>query len=270
MFELDGKTAWVTGSTRNLGRAMVEDLAGQGADVVVSNRSGGQALKDAVSEVRESTSSEVLGAQVDISDPESVERAVETIEDDLGSVDVLMNNAAVRPHQPIEEITLEDWERVLRTNLTGAFLCTKAVLPGMIDQEWGRIISISGIDGFVGSANRLHNVSAKAGLVGFTRALPNEVSEYGITVNCVVPGAFDTDRSPEDYPNLEELYAQQRARTLLRRLGDPEELSPAVVFLASEEASYVTGQVLHVNGGLFPAMRSPKTVDLDELIPEDS
>lgn len=266
MFDLTGKTAWVTGSTRNLGRIMIEDFAKQGADVVVSNVSNDEERKKAVAEISSEYDSEVMGVQVDIRDPDSVENAVEEIADSLGSVDILVNNAAIRPHQSIDEITLDDWENVLRTNLTGAWLCSKAVLPGMKDNGWGRIIHIGGTNAFIGSANRLHNVVAKAGLVGLTRALPNEVSEYGITVNCVVPGTFDTERPDGDYPTLDTQYnLLENSRVLLRRLGKPEELSPAVIFLASKEASYMTGQTVFVNGGRYPAMRAAKTVDLDEI-----
>lgn len=264
MFRLDGKIVWVTGSTKNIGRAIAEDFAEQNADVVVSNRSGGKELESAVAEISDAYESRVHGVSVDISDREAVFDAVAEIEEELGTVDVLVNNAAIRPHQSHDDIELSDWNRVLSVNLTGAFNCVSAVTPGMRERGWGRIINISGIDAFFGEADRVHVVSTKAGLLGMTRALATELGEFGITVNCVVPGVFDTERDVEKYPNLEFRYEVHRRRTPLGRLGQPEELSPAVVFLSTDEASFVTGEVLHVNGGLFPTVQGPDRLNATE------
>jgi NAD(P)-dependent dehydrogenase (short-subunit alcohol dehydrogenase family) len=145
---------------------MVRDFAKQGANVVVSNKSNDGELDRTVGELKDDFDTEVLGVQLDIGDPEQVSTTYNQIKDEIGPVDILVNNAGIRPYQSIEEVTLEDWEQTIRTNLTGAFLCTRTVLQDMRDNEWGRIISISGLDAFTGSAYRIHNVSTKAGLWG--------------------------------------------------------------------------------------------------------
>ena len=268
MFELDGKTAWVTGSARNLGKAMVTDLARQGADVVVSNRTNTAELDETVAELREAFDVSVTGVQLDVGDPAAVEAAVEQIRDDVGGVDVLVNNAAIRPRQSIDEMTLDDWNRVIQTNLTGAYLCTRAVFGGMRERGWGRVLSISGVDAYEGHVDRLHVTTTKTGIIGFTRAMAQEGAQAGVTANCIVPGSFDTERRDDWFPDegdreewLERDYAVRRRRIPLDRLGRPDELSPAVVFLASEEAGFITGQVLHVNGGAYPTIRDRDTLD---------
>lgn len=264
MFELNGKVVWVTGSAKNIGRAIAEDFAEQNADVVVSNQGGGKELEDAVAEISSKYDANVYGVSVDISDREAVFDTVAEIEDEMDTVDVLVNNAAIRPHQSYDKIELADWNRVISVNLTGAFNCVSAVAPGMRERGWGRIINISGIDAFFGEADRVHVVSTKAGIIGMTRALASELGEFGITVNCIVPGVFDTERDIKDYPDLEFRYEVHRRRTPLGRLGQPDELSPAVVFLSTEEASFITGQVLHINGGLFPTTQGPDRLDPNE------
>lgn len=268
MFELTGKTAWVTGSSRNLGRAMAEDMARQGADVVISSRSSNEERERTVSELREEYDTNVYDVQVDISDLDSVEGAVDEIRDRAGSVDILVNNAATRPHQAFEDISPEDWDEVLQTNLKGVFHCVRTVLPDMREQGWGRIVNISGVDAVLGKPQRAHVVSTKMGIIGLTRAMAQEFAADDITVNCVVPGVFRTERDPDWHPNPEVRYEGLSRRVPLERLGQPNELSPAIVFLVSEEACYITGQTIHVNGGLFPTMRDPTELDLDDLLDE--
>ncbi|GAB3031551.1 SDR family NAD(P)-dependent oxidoreductase [Natronobiforma cellulositropha] len=263
MFELDGKTAWVTGSTQNLGREMIEDFAELGADVVISNRRDRSVLDQAVDEVEAEYGVDAYGVQLDVSDEDSVIDAVNEINREFSAPDILVNNVGIRPHEDYDEITLEDWNRVIATNLTGGYLCSKYVLPEMIDNEWGRLMFISGVDAYFGTTGRIHCVSTKAGLFGLTRAFASKVGQHNITSNCLVPGVFDTDRNLENYPGLEDRYKVWRGRAPLGRLGQPEEFSPAAAFLATDEASFITGQVIHVNGGLFPTVQGPSHFDLD-------
>jgi NAD(P)-dependent dehydrogenase (short-subunit alcohol dehydrogenase family) len=251
--DLTGKTAWVTGSARNIGRSIVTEMAASGADVVVTNHSNNAELEATVSDLRAEYDIDVLGQQVDVGDPDAVSTAVTRIDEKVGSVDILVNNAAIRPHTPIEDLTLEEWNDVLRTNLTGPFLCARAVVPGMRESGWGRIIAMSGSDALFGRANRVHVASTKAGLFGYTRALAYELADDGITVNCIAPGIAQTDRKGEgqSQPNLEKY----RQHIPLGYICDPDDIAPIATFLASEQASYITGQVVHVNGGLLPTTR---------------
>ncbi|MFC7133246.1 MULTISPECIES: SDR family NAD(P)-dependent oxidoreductase [Salinibaculum] len=251
--DLTGKTAWVTGSARNIGKAIAAEMAASGANVVVSNRSNEAELDAAVADLRERFDTSVIGVQTDVSDPDAVLDAVETIGQELGPVDILVNNAAVRPHNPVEDITLEEWNTVVGTNLTGPFLCARAVVPDMREAGWGRIITMSGADAMFGQSNRLHVASTKAGLFGYTRALAHELAEDGITSNCIAPGIAKTDRAGEGQgqPDLEPY----RQRIPLGYICDPEEIAPTATFLASDHGGYITGQVVHVNGGLFPTIR---------------
>lgn len=256
MFDLTGKTAWVTGSTRNLGRAMLEALAARGANIVVSNRHDREELDKAVAELKERFPKvSVLGVQLDVADEESVKTAVEKIVQAIGPVDILVNNAAIRPFKPLAEMTLADWNHVMAVNLTGPYLCTQAVIPYMKERRWGRIINISGQSAYTGRPNRINTVASKAGLIGFTRALAQELAPYGITANCVLPGMFRTGRVDGWHPNVEEQYRLAEEKIPLGRLGLPQDLAPAIVFFASDEAGYITGQELHVNGGAFPTVR---------------
>lgn len=262
MFDLEGRTAWVTGSTQNLGWEMIKDFAKQGADVVISNRRNSKKLEEAVQTIESTYDVEVFGVQLDISDEQSVIDAVNTINNEFSTVDILVNNVGIRPHTSYDEIRIEEWNEVLATNLTGSYLCSKYVLPDMIDNEWGRLLFISGVDAYLGTTNRIHTVTTKAGLFGLTRAFASAVGKHNVTSNCLVPGVYDTDRDPENYPGLENRYKVWRRRSPLGRLGQPAEFSPAVIFLASEEASFITGQTIHVNGGLFPTAQGPGHIDL--------
>jgi 3-oxoacyl-[acyl-carrier protein] reductase len=196
--------------------------------------------------------------QADMADVAGLRAAVRRIEQEFGGVDILINNAAVRPNSKITAITVEEWDRVLDTNLRGPFFLSQAVLPGMVRRNWGRIINVGGVDAYWGKTRRAHNVSAKLGLVGLTRTLANEVARHGVTVNIVIPGTTDTYRhTPEWYPELDRMYDERKERTPMARLGTPREVAEACVFLASGLASYTTAQEFFVTGGAFPLVRSP-------------
>jgi NAD(P)-dependent dehydrogenase (short-subunit alcohol dehydrogenase family) len=165
----------------------------------------------------------------------------------MGHVDIAVEAAAIRPHAPFLEISVEDWQHVLTTNLSSAFFFARALLPGMLERKWGRIIHVSGADGFAGYPNRAHNIAAKAGLHGFTKAVALETAAHGVTVNSVVPGAFLTERDLRQYPNWKN---EEVAKAIpVQRLGDVEEFAAMCVHLASEKSGYITGQALHMNGG---------------------
>jgi len=191
---------------------------------------------------------------------------VAEVEATLGGVDILVNNAAIRPNQKISEITVEDWDRVFATNLRAPFFLSQAVLSGMVKRRWGRIINIGGTDAYLSKPRRAHGVSAKLGIVGLSRALAVEVARFGVTVNTVVPGTIDTVRPhPEWYPGYETGFAERKERIPMVRLGAPQEVADACLFLASNLAGYTTATELFVNGGAFPLVRQP----LEEYEAED-
>lgn len=244
-FRLDGHVALVTGGGRNIGRAIALALAEHGADVAVCARHPEQV--EAVAGEIKAMGRRALAVVADVGDPSQVVAMVQQIEDKLGPVDILVNNVGVRPKQSILEMSFDDWDRIIRVNLSSAFYCAKAVVPRMMEKRYGRIINISGRSGFSGQADRAHVVTSKAGMHGLTKALAHELAPYGITVNTVSPGHIDTTRSADSPPIADA--AQLVQSVPLGRLGLPEEIAAACVYLASPAAAYVTGQVLHINGG---------------------
>ncbi len=244
--ELAGRVAIVTGAGRNIGRAIVLALANAGAAVAVNGRSSRANVEAVVAEI-EAAGGKALPVMADVTDAAAVERMAAAVADRFGRIDILVNNAAGRPQQPLENMSLADWRGVLATILDGAFLTVKAALPHLKASGAGAIINIGGVSGHVGAKHRAHVVAAKAGLVGLTKALAHELAEYAITANCVVPGLIDTARDPASpLPRHHSV-----SRTLAGRLGTPQEIAAAVAFLAGPNARYITGQTLHVNGGVY-------------------
>lgn len=243
-----GTTVLVTGSTKNLGRACALSFAEDGANVVVSGRSNIDAAESVAAEC------EALGARAiavvgDMSRPPDVENVVAAGCKAFGEINVYVANAAIRPHQPVEDISYEDWDSVLGVNLSSAFYLARNIVPMMVQKGWGRIIHTSGADGFIGWENRAHNVTAKAGIHGLTKALAKELGAKGITVNTVVPGAFDTTRDPVNYPNWNP---HDFAKNIpVGRVGRPVEYGALCRYLCGEQAGYITGQAIHINGGQF-------------------
>jgi 3-oxoacyl-[acyl-carrier protein] reductase len=248
--ELGGHTAVVTGSGRNIGRAIVIALAAAGADVVVNGHTDRGRVDDVVREVQ-ALGGRAVGVMADVADPAAVGELVRTGEDAFGRrVDVAVSNVGQRRRQPFEDITIDDWHDVLTTNLSSAFYLAHHVLPGMREQGWGRVMHISGYDGWTGHIDqRAHNVTAKAGLHGLTKALAREYGTFGVTVNTVAPGAIATVRDPEQYRHLD--VDDVLRRLAIKDFGQPEDIAAACLYLAGESGRYVTGQVLHVNGGEF-------------------
>ena len=244
--EMTSRVAIVTGAGRNIGRAIALELAAGGASVVVNGRANRANVDAVVGEV-EARGGEALAAIADVTDEAAVERMVAATIERFGRIDVVVNNAAGRPEKPLEAMSLADWRGVLATILDGAFLNVKAALPYLKQSDSGAVINIGGVSGHVGTKHRAHVVTAKAGLIGFTRALAHDLAQHRITANCVVPGLIETARDP----NAQLPHHHNVSRTLTGRLGTPEEIAAAVRFLAGPHARYITGQTLHVNGGVY-------------------
>jgi 3-oxoacyl-[acyl-carrier protein] reductase len=244
--ELAGRVAIVTGAGRNIGRAIAHALASAGAAVVVNGRAN-RANVDAVVGEIEAQGGKALAVMADVTDEAAVERMAAAAVERFGRIDILVNNAAGRPEKALEAMSLADWRGVLATILDGAFLTVKAALPHLKHGGTGAIINIGGVSGHVGTRHRAHVVTAKAGLIGLTKALAHDLAQDKITANCVVPGLIETARDP----NAQLPHHHSVSKTLTGRFGTPEEIAAAVRFLAGPQARYITGQTLHVNGGVY-------------------
>lgn len=246
MFKLDGKTALVTGASQGIGEGIARVLTRQGARVVVAARNE-EKLK-ALAAAIGAEGGQALPLVLDVTQPETFGERLKALPQDFAAIDVLVNNAGVTADNLLARMSLEDWERVLRTNLTGAFALTKEVIRGMMKRRWGRIISISSVVGMMGNPGQANYAASKAGLIGFSKSLAKELGSRSITVNVVAPGYIQTamtDKLPE--ASREELTGA----IALKRLGTVDDIASAVLYLASEEAGYVTGHTLNVSGGLY-------------------
>ena len=244
-WELVGKVALVTGGSRGIGRAVTLALAEAGCRVVFCFRQD-QAAAQAVCAA---ASGEVSARQADVADRRAVDELVAAVLADYGRIDILVNNAGIFPRTPVVGIGDEEWEAVLRTNLTAAFYTCRAVLPAMIAAQSGVIVNVASIAGQRGSAYHAHYAAAKGGLLAFTRSLAREVIEHNVRVNAVAPGRIATELLTGQADEQER--ARWQADTPIRRLGTPEEVADAVLFLASAASSYLVGETLSVNGGLL-------------------
>ena len=246
MGKLDGKVALVTGSGRNIGRATILKMAAEGANVVVNARSN-QAEADAVAEEARAMGDKAMAILADVSNKEQVDSMVSMAMAEFGKIDILVNNAAIRPHKPFLEVTLEDWEYVRGVVLDGAFYTTSAIMPSMVKNEYGRIIFFTGDGAFQGPPERAHVSAAKMGLVGMCRSLASEFAPKNIRVNVVSPGSIDTSREhPEWYPDARPPDA---SHIPMQRQGKVDEIASTVMFLISDEGGFITGQSIHANGG---------------------
>ncbi len=246
MIELSGRSAVVTGGSRGIGRAIVLRLAAQGADVAFSYRGNADAAAETAAAV-ESLGRRGLAVQGDVSQPEAADALIKAALDAFGKVDILVNNAGITRDDLIMRMSIEDWRSVLETNLFGAFYAIKAVTRPMLRAKSGRVINITSVSGQAGQMGQANYSSAKAGLIGLTKATARELASRGITCNAVAPGFVDTELTRDLSEALKE---QIRERTPLGRFGTTEEIANAVAFLASDEAAFITGQVLAVDGGL--------------------
>jgi 3-oxoacyl-[acyl-carrier protein] reductase len=243
---LENKVAIVTGASRGIGRAIALELARRGARVVVNYRQNAQAAVEVVAAI-EAADGQAVAVQADVGDFDQAAELVSTTLDTLGQIDILVNNAGTTHDQLLMLMKEEDWDKVLRTNLKSVFNCCKAVARPMVRRRQGRIINITSVSGIAGQGGQTNYAASKAGIIGFTKSLAKELGPRNITVNCVAPGFVPTDLT-SDLP--EDLKRQAIEVTPLRRMGRPEEIAFAVAFLASDEAAFITGEVLTVDGGL--------------------
>jgi 3-oxoacyl-[acyl-carrier protein] reductase len=242
MERLSGRTTIVTGAARGIGRAIATAFAAEGASVALVDRRGEEA-----EEVSDSLGTKtVIALEADVSDEHAVTRAVHRVQEQWGRIDVLVNNAGIAPFKPITEMELADWRQVIEGDLTSVFLCSRAVLPGMVENESGCIINLGSQLGLIGAAQMTHYCAAKAGIFGFTKALAREVAGQGIRVNAIAPGPVDT---PSVAASPREPLEKLKTEIPLLRFGRPEEIAPTAVLLASDEGTYYTGSILNVSGG---------------------
>ena len=242
--DLRGRVAVVTGSGRNIGRAIARALADAGASVVVNAKSSAPEAEAVAREIREA-GGHAAPKIADVSSPDGAAALIAAAIDTFGRLDILVNNAAVRREIDFAKLDYQEWREIIATILDGAYLCSHAALPHLISAGGGSIVNIGGLSSYTGAARRAHVIAAKAGLVGLTRALAHDLAPHAITVNCVAPGLIDTTRrGPE--PAHHATHA-----TLVGRRGTPEDIAAVVRFLCGPDARYITGQTLHANGGVF-------------------
>jgi NAD(P)-dependent dehydrogenase (short-subunit alcohol dehydrogenase family) len=246
-FDCTGRVALITGGAGGFGTTFARALAGAGADVALVGRRL-DAVTGAAAQIAGETGRRVIGLSADVTSEAQVKAALDAANAQLGKVDILINNAGVNVRKPTIDYGLDEWRNVLDTSLTGAFLCSKHALPGMIERKWGRVIHVASMLGVVGLADRPAYTAAKGGMIQLARTQALEVAKHGVNVNALAPGPFMTDIN-KPVVNNPDAYQYFLDRLPLGRFGDPEELSGAILFLASGASSFMTGNVLTIDGG---------------------
>ncbi|MCS4307145.1 3-oxoacyl-[acyl-carrier protein] reductase [Rheinheimera pacifica] len=240
---LEGKVALVTGASRGIGRAIAEQLAVLGAKVV-----GTATSEKGAADISSYLGDKGCGLVLNVADTASIEQCLEQIKNQFGDIDILVNNAGITRDNLLMRMKDEEWFDIIQTNLTSVYRLSKAVMRTMMKKRFGRIISIGSVVGSMGNAGQTNYAAAKAGVLGFTKSLAREVASRGITVNAIAPGFIDTDMTKElSDEQKDAIFAQVPAN----RLGQPEEIAATVAFLASSQAAYITGETIHVNGGMY-------------------
>ena len=244
--ELAGKTALITGSNRGIGKAIAQKLAENGADIIITAPIKSDA-ESAANEIKERYNVKTYAFELNLLDINSIEDTVKEIEKTT-TVDILVNNAGITKDNLFIRMKKEEWEDVIKVNFTSIFYITQPIVKQMIKKRWGRVINISSVVGIMGNAGQTNYSATKAALIGFTKSLAKEVGSRGITINAVAPGFIDTPMTQDLPEDIKEAYKKQIP---LGRFGSPEDVANAVLFLASEKASYITGEVINVNGGML-------------------
>lgn len=242
---LEGRVALVTGASQGIGHAIALRLASAGANVAIAARN--QEKLDALVQQITAAGGKASAFGLDVAEEEQIKSVFKNVIAQLGKIDILVNNAGITRDQLVMRMKRADWDAVLNTNLTSAYLCTQQAISSMLKQRWGRIINVTSIFGQIGQAGQANYASSKAGLIGLTKAIAREVGSRNITCNAVAPGFIETNMTSA----LGDEFKQHALKNIpLGRIGTPEDVAHAVAFLASDEASYITGHVLDINGGL--------------------
>src|SRR5947209_5311181 len=244
--KLEGRVALVTGASQGIGHACALELAREGATVAVAARNQ-QRLDELVAQIA-AAGGKASAFVIDVADEEQVKSGIKSALGQFGKIDILVNNAGITRDQLVMRMKRADWDSVLNTNLTSAYLCIQQVIGSMLKQRWGRIINVTSVFGQMGQAGQANYAASKAGLIGLTMAIAREVGSRNITCNAIAPGFIETAMTA----GLSEEFKQSAVKTIpLGRVGSPDDVASAVCFLASDDASYITGHVLNVNGGLL-------------------
>ena len=244
MSQLDGKIALVTGASRGIGKAIATQLAQQGATVIgtATSENGAQAISDYLSEFGGK------GFALNVTEKESVDTTIKAINEAHGGIDILVNNAGITRDNLLMRMKEDEWQDIIDTNLTSIFTLSKAVLRGMMKKRFGRIVNIGSVVGSAGNAGQANYAAAKAGVIGFSKSMAREVASRGITINVVAPGFIDTDMTKALTDDQKEAIFKDIPAN---RLGEPDEIAATVAFLVSDGAAYITGETIHVNGGMY-------------------